>query len=155
MRNAFRLIYNFLLKTKRRGLTVKAVIYAAVARFRIYFFPGNKIHRYLGESGMETGRDTPGPELRRDIGFVSDRVARVAKRVPWESKCLVQGMVAQRLLRDYHIASTLYLGVGRDKENGDKMVAHAWVRCGPYSVCGGDGEGYAAVARFRFGEEKS
>ena len=155
MRNALRLIYNFLFKTKRRRLTVKAVVYAAIARFRISFFPGNKLHRYLGEPGAETGSEAPEAEQRRDVGFVADKVARVARRVPWESKCLVQGMVAQRLLRDYHIASTLYLGVGRDKEDGDKMVAHAWVRCGPYSVCGGNGEGYAIVARFRFGEEKS
>ena len=148
MNNAIRLIYNFLFKTKRRGLTVKAVFYAAVARFRIYFFPGSRLHRYLGEKDRETSRDEPGQEQKRDIFFVSDKVARVARRVPWESKCLVQAMVAQRLLRDYHLSSTLYLGVGRDKENDNKMIAHAWVRCGPYSICGGIGEGYAAVAKF-------
>jgi len=57
-------------------------------------------------------------------------------------------MTAQRLLRDNHIESTLYLGVGRDKEADNQMTAHAWLRCGPYSVCGGRGEGYAIVARF-------
>jgi len=129
---------------------VKAVFYVAVARFRVFFFPGSRIHRYLGEKGCETGTEVPGDERQRDIYFVSDKVRRVANRVPWESKCLVQGMVAQRMLRDYGIESTLYLGVGRDKEeNGAKMIAHAWVRSGPYSVCGGNGEGYAIVARFK------
>jgi len=127
---------------------VKAVFYAAFARFRIYFFPGNRLHRYLGEKDGETGIEIPNEDERRDIRFVTYKVAGMARRVPWQSKCLVQAMTAQRLLRDYGISSTLYLGVGRDKESGN-MVAHAWVRSGPYSVCGGNGEGYATVAKFK------
>jgi len=146
--NAIRLLYNFVFKTKRRRLTVKTVLYTAIARFRIRFFPGNRLYRYLGEKDKETGEDIPGEEQRRDIFYVTDKVARVANRVPWESKCLVQAMVAQKLLRDYHLASTLYLGVSRDTENDSNMIAHAWVRCGPYRICGGSGEGYAIVAKF-------
>ena len=150
LRNVFKLIFNFVFKTKRRGLTVKAVFYTAVARYRVFFYPGNRLHRYLGEQGSETGNEVPDEERRRDLFYVSDKVKRVANRVPWESKCLVQGMVAQRMLRDYGIGSTLYLGVGRDKEeNGAKMIAHAWVRSGSFSICGGNGEGYAIVAKFR------
>jgi len=148
LKNAFKIIYNFIFKTKNRGLTVRAIMYAAVARFRIYFYPGNKLHRYLGELNEETGVEIPPIEQRSYIKLVSNRVARVAHRVPWESKCLVQGMTAQRLLRRKKIKSTLYLGVGRDKDDNNKMMAHAWVRCGPYSVCGGTGEDYAVVAKF-------
>jgi hypothetical protein len=147
--NAFRLAYNFAFKTKRRGLTVKAVFLAASARFRIYFYPGARLHRYLGTKGGESDSgEITDPQARADIYYVSDKVARVSRRVPWESKCLVQAMVAQRLLRSYGLASTLYLGVGRKEEDGGRMVAHAWVRCGPYSVCGGKGESYATVASF-------
>ena len=148
MINVIRLLYNFIFKTKRRSLTLRTVFYAAVARFRVYFFPGGRLHRYLGEKDAESATDIPGEASRRDIHFVMDRVARVARRVPWESKCLVQAMVAQRLLRGYGINSTLYLGVSRDKDDNNKMIAHAWVRSGPYSVCGGTGEGYAVVAKF-------
>ena len=148
MINVFRLLYNFVFKTKRRGLTVRAVLYAAVARFRVYFFPGGRLHRYLGEKDAESDTDIPGEASRRDISYVTNRVARVARRVPWESKCLVQAMVAQRLLRGYGIRSTLYLGVGRDKDDNNKMIAHAWVRSGPYIVCGGSGESFAVVAKF-------
>ena len=149
MKSAIRLAYNFIFKTKQRRLTVKTVFYAAVARFRIFFFPGKRLYRYLGEFGAETGTETPEKEQQIKIALVSQRVARVAARVPWESKCLVQAMVAQRLLRDYRIDSTLYLGVGRNKEENDKMVAHAWLWSGPYFVCGGRGEGYAEVAKFK------
>ena len=149
MISAIKLIHNFIFKTDRRGLTAKAVFYAAVARFRIRFFPGSRLHRYFGEKNAETGIEIPDAEHRRDVYLVSRRVARVARRVPWESKCLVQAMVAQRLLRDYGINSTLYLGVRRDEDNNSKMVAHSWVRSGPYNVCGGNGEGYAVVAKFK------
>ena len=147
--NIIKLLYNFIFKTKRRRLTIKAVFLAAIARFRIYYSPGSKLYKYLGESGSETDLgEIESPEKRRDVFFVSDKVNRVAKRVPWESKCLVQAMTAQRLLRSYGLRSTLYLGVGRAKEEGGKMVAHAWVRCGPYYVCGGNGDDYGIVARF-------
>ena len=148
MRSAIKLIFNFIFRTKRRYLTVRAVFYAAIARFRVYFFPGGRLHRYFGERDGETGTEIPDAEQLRDIRFVTRRVERVAERVPWESKCLVQAMVAQRLLRDYGISSTLYLGVGRDKED-DRMIAHAWVRSGPYSICGGTGKDYAVVAKFK------
>ena len=148
MKNSFNLLYNFIFKTKRRWLTVKAVYYAAVARFRIYFYPEQNLHKYLGEKGAESALDAPGPDEGRKIAQVADKIKRVARRVPWDSKCLVQGMAAQRLLKDFKIKSTLYLGVGRDRDNGGKMVAHAWVRSGPYSVCGGIGEGYEVVAKF-------
>ena len=149
MKSVIRLTYNFIFKSKQRRLTARIVFYAAVARFRVFFFPGNRLHRYLGEVGVETGTDIPEMEQQKKIALVSRRVARVAERVPWESKCLVQAMVAQRLLREFCIESTLYLGVGRNKEDNDKMVAHAWLRSGPYYVCGGRGEGYATVAKFK------
>ena len=149
MKSAIRLTYNFIFKSKQRRLTVKIVFYVAVARFLVFFSPSSRLHRYLGEAGAETGVDIPEIEQHKKIVLVSRMVARVAEQVPWESKCLVQAMVAQRLLRDYRIESTLYLGVGRNKEDNDKMVAHAWLRSGPYYVCGGRGEGYAAVAKFK------
>ena len=148
MRSAFKQLYNFIFRTRQRGLIVKTVWYSAVARFRVFFFPGNRLHRYLGELGVETGTEIPDIEWRRSIAQVSRVVAKVARWAPWESKCLVQAMVAQRLLRDNGMCSTLYLGVGRDTLD-NKMVAHAWLRCGPYNVCGGKGEGYATVAKFK------
>ncbi len=143
-----RLIYNFIFKTRRRKLTVKTLFLVAIARFRIYFYHGSKIHKYLGTPGETPYEDLTRREDINNMLFVAEKVARVARRVPWQSKCLVQAMVAQRLLKSYKLQSTLYLGVGRDKEQNNKMVAHAWVRCGKVYVCGGKGEDYATVAKF-------
>lgn len=144
-----RLLFNFIFRTKRRWMTVQALVLSAVAGFRVRFYPPTRLHRYFGEKGAETPEDAVfTPEQMKNIIWVSDRVDRVANRTPWESKCLVRAMVAQRLLRCHGIASTLYLGVGRDESK--KMIAHAWVRCGALFVTGGKGDGYATVARFRY-----
>lgn len=130
-------------------MTVQAFALSAVARLRVRFYPSSGLHRFLGVVGEETPQDAELTiQQKKDAIWVADRVNRVANRTLWESKCLVRGMVAQRLLRHYGIPSTLYLGVGRDDER--KMVAHAWVRCGSFFVTGGNGENYAVVAKFRY-----
>ncbi|MEG0711156.1 MAG: lasso peptide biosynthesis B2 protein, partial [Niameybacter sp.] len=66
---------------------------------------------------------------------------------PWESKCLVQAMVAQYLLKRRRIATTLYLGVAKGSEG--ELKAHAWLRCGQMIVTGdGARRDYKEVARF-------
>ena len=143
-----KLAYKFIFKTKHRGLVIKTILLSAHACFRIKFYPGSKVHRFLGKNGGITPYEklTQHDDMRK-VYFVSDKLARVIRHVPWDSKCLVQAMVAQRLLRDYGLTSTLYLGVGRNRDTGE-MIAHAWVRCGTYAVCGGDGKGYGVVATF-------
>ena len=72
-------------------------------------------------------------------------VGKVCDKTPWESKCLVRALAAQRLLCRRGLSSTLYLGCGMEE---GKMVAHAWLRFGEMYVTGGDGGGYTTVARF-------
>ena len=84
------------------------------------------------------GRIPAGGAYRPDRGKVCDKT-------PWESKCLVRALAAQRLLCRRGLSSTLYLGCGMEE---GKMVAHAWLRFGEMYVTGGDGGGYTTVARF-------
>jgi len=145
---ALKLLYNFIFKTKRRSLEIKTIFLTAHASFCIKLYPGSRIHNLLGKKGEESShQELERYEDRQNIYFVSDKLARVSRRVPWDCKCLVQAMTAQRLLRDYGLSSTLYLGVGRDNKTGE-MIAHAWVRCGTHAVCGGNGEDYGVVASF-------
>jgi len=141
-----RLLYNFVFLTKNRTLTIKALAYSAVARVRVRFLSAQKLYPYMGIQGEETSSERLDPEQRKNASQVADKIKRVAVRTPWESRCLVQAMVAQRLLLQYDLPSTLYLGVGRD--DAQKMVAHAWLRCGHRYICGGDGSPYATVTTF-------
>ena len=52
-----------------------------------------------------------------------------------------------RMLEKRGIESTLYLGTARD-ESG-KMIAHAWLRSGPYYITGSEGmERFTVVGKF-------
>ena len=142
-------VINFLIHNKEKGMTVKAYIYAAYYRLCILFF--NKRHKsklesMLGERNQESSYETKKEELRI-AKKVSRHVNRVAEHTPWESKCMVRAMTAQRLLKEHNIETTLYLGVGTDENGG--MRAHAWLRYGGYCVTGGGDTGCATVAKFK------
>ena len=81
----------------------------------------------------------------RQAARIAQIVGKVCDKTPWESKCLVRALAAQRLLCRRGLSSTLYLGCGMEE---GKMVAHAWLRFGEMYVTGGDGGGYTTVARF-------
>lgn len=82
--------------------------------------------------------------LARRIGWI---VKTVSCYTPWESKCLVQAIVGKIMLRQYGIANTLYLGVGRDERNC--LIAHAWLRCADIIITGCHGhERFSVVGTF-------
>ena len=85
-------------------------------------------------------------EVYKEARHISWVVTLTASNTPWESKCLVQALTAQKMLKNKGISTTIYLGV---RKEGNEMKAHAWVRCGQYYVTGGAiREQYAVVAKF-------
>lgn len=140
-------IYRFFFYNHAKWLTIRALCLTGIYRFLIWRFPMSRLQPHFGIQGGESFRD----ELQGDnfeyTKQVSKTVNRVAARTPWESKCLVRALTAKHLLKKKNLESTLYLGVG--KEDSQKLIAHAWLRCGNFNVTGGDGEEYAVVAKFR------
>ena len=95
---------------------------------------------------MESCYDIKIEEYRR-VKRIVWAVNEASKYTPWESKCLVKAITAQRMLKGYKIYSTIYLGINKDGENN--MEAHAWLRCGSMYVTGGyEKEGFKEVAKF-------
>jgi hypothetical protein len=68
---------------------------------------------------------------------VSVAISRASRYVPWRCKCYEQAIAAKVILRGYGLETTLYYGVAKDPDN--KLIAHAWVRCGDYIVTGRPG----------------
>lgn len=137
-------IVRFIKYNKSKKMTVEAYIYAGWYRFCILVFKPKKLQKYWGEEGRESSAE----EINKNYhvaAHVGQIVNRYCNKTMWESKCLVRALTAQKLLSKRNIHTTLYLGCG--KEN-DKMVAHAWLRCGEMYVTGGNGEGYAVVDCF-------
>ncbi|WJH32302.1 lasso peptide biosynthesis B2 protein [Paenibacillus sp. CC-CFT747] len=105
-----------------------------------------KVAPSLGESMEETTQDEI-PADHRSLVLVHDAVEVMSRHTPWESKCLVRAIAAQIMLKRRRIASTLYLGTGRDEAG--QLIAHAWLRSGPYFITGAEGrEKFAVVGKF-------
>ena len=146
-------------------LIIRIVILTAVARAAILIIPFRKLKTYIGELNKESTFNISQEEynIARKIGWA---IEKVSDHTPWESKCFVRALTAQYLLKHKKIDSTIYLGVAKednllknkntqeiscDKASESKMIAHSWIRCGELYVTGGNGAGFAIVAKFKKG----
>ena len=109
---------------------------------------------------LEHHREPPSPapatlEQLRVAHRIGKLVASAAKYTPWQSLCLAQVLVVQRLLAKRRIPGQLYLGVRRGCELTDDPVglsAHAWLQCGDYIVNGAAGhQRFTVVSTFSWG----
>lgn len=135
----------FIKHNHNKRITIAVWFWAAWYRFRIRFVP----MKYLRKSFGIEGEESPVEGSKEDYRYartIAEYVNRSANNTPWESKCLVRALTAQRLLKKRGIPTTMYLGV---KMEDEKMVAHAWIRTGKLYVTGGNGTGYANVAKYR------
>lgn len=139
------------LKFKDKLLFLETLVLEGIARAVILIVPFNKIKKYIGIHKKETSFeiDNTSCQIAMRVGWA---VNHVSKNTPWESKCLVQALTAQRMLKRRKVSSTIYLGV---KKNGGKMEAHAWLRCGQVYVTGGINKNeFTEVARFALDASK-
>ena len=94
-------------------------------------------------------------EQLRIANRIGKLVAVAAKYTPWQSLCLAQVLVVQRLLSRRGIPGQFYLGVRRGCELTDDptgLSAHAWLQCGQYIVNGAAGhERFTVVSTFSWG----
>lgn len=144
----FRKIKKFFVKvdTKTKVNYIRAFIYCGIARAYILFFPFNKLREKMGKVKYESPEivDSKTSSVARKTGEI---VSHVSLYTPWQSKCLVQALSAQWMLKKRGVSITIYLGVKKDKNNN--ILAHAWTRCGNYYITGGSNiEGYTIVAKF-------
>lgn len=127
-------------------LFFEAFILMGVARGAILFIKFNKLNKYMGkhntESPMEVDLEVYNTAIR-----IRRAVLKASEYTPWESKCLVQALTVQRMLKRRKISTTIYLGVNKDTDN--KMQAHAWSRVGAMIVTGGEvKDSFTQVAKF-------
>lgn len=134
----------FKLSIEEKLLFIEAFFLTGLMRAKILKVPFNKLKKELGTYNTESADDVVLGDYKI-ARIVRNVVVTISKFTPWESLCLVQAMTVQRMLKKRGISTTIYLGVNKENKN---MVAHAWIRCGQMFVTGGDGSGYATVAKF-------
>ncbi len=134
------------LSWKLKIIVIAVFFLTGITRLAILVVPPKYLLSILGKEGSETPEEVNRRELLRayKIGWC---VNKVSDYTPWQSKCLVEALTAQLLLKTLGISSTLYLGISREGEN--KLIAHAWLRCGQLIVTGGDEkEHFKTVAKY-------
>lgn len=141
----FKRLINFIRYNGEKWMTITVYLYVAYYRLCLLLVPMPRIETMIGVRGEESQAEETLENLKlaKLVGF---HVNRVTAHLPLKRKCFVRALSARKILMKRGVNTTLYLGVG--KEDGN-MVAHAWLRCGQLYVTGGNGDGYAMVAKFR------
>lgn len=138
-------IYHFIRYNKYKCLVFKCFLYNTYYRAKIQFVPMVKLKDKLGFKGQESPYVESNEKIR--VAYtIAYYVNKSSEFTPWKNKCFARALTLQKLLKEEKISSTLYMGVGKVE---NKMVAHAWLRCGDYYLTGGDGTGFATVALYR------
>jgi hypothetical protein len=126
----------------RKRLLREALLSLALARAAMLLLPFRRVAAWLGTPGIESAV-SPTPEQIRVAQEIGWAVAGVARRVPWDGRCLAQALAATHMLRRRGLEGTVTFGAGRGGGVGGdgsaEFSAHAWLRLGPFVVTGGPG----------------
>lgn len=123
-----------LLDLTSKFLFFEAYIYLGWARF-LKMRKFSAIAPNLGEQMYETSYEFKEGE-KQVIKNVSHAIHIMSKYTFWESQCLVKAIAGMKMLERRKVDSTLYLGTA--KEFDGKLIAHAWLRSGPFYISGAE-----------------
>lgn len=145
MKKYKKLITFLSLDTDTKLLFLEAFILLGWARF-LKGKPFSKVAPKLGEPMCETTYSNHSMN-QHILAKVSQAVNIMSNYTLWESMCLVKAIAAMKMLERRNIESTIYLGTAKDK-NG-KLIAHAWLRSGPFYITGAEVmERFVIVSKF-------
>lgn len=111
-----------------------------------HFIRDLTVHRDLpAASGISPLQREQAVELGRLVSLA-------ARHTPWQSRCLAQVLVLQRLLEQRQIPGFFSLGVRKPGRDVPHLDAHAWLQCGDEIVHGAQpGEAYTTLSCFSWG----
>jgi hypothetical protein len=124
------------LPATRRRLLWEALAAFALARLAMVVLPFRRIAFWLGTPGTESSLNAS-PEQVKVAAEIGWAIGCLARRVPWDSRCLAQALAATWMLRRRGLESTLSFGANHGTSR--EFIAHAWLRFGPSLVTGGGG----------------
>ena len=139
------------LSWQMKVLLLEAYVFLGWARLKKEQ-PFHQVAGKLGEPMTESSLAYH-PETKQLLASISAAIEMASRYTWWESKCLVQALAVINMLKRRKIPCTLYLGTARDCTG--ELVAHAWVRSGPFYMTGQVGmECYTVVGQFAVQEDR-
>ena len=128
-----------------KKLLFESFFYLGWARI-LKYFPFAKVAPTLGERLKETSF-SPHMKNKEMLKNISQAIHIMSRHTIWESQCLVKAIAGMKMLEKRKIESTLYLGTARDEKG--QLIAHAWLRSGPFYITGAEGmEKFTVVGKF-------
>ena len=91
----------FLWKNPWKKETLLTYYYSAIFRMQLLLLPPGKLRKGWGRENEESA-GTASREGYRQAARIARIVGKVCDKTPWESKCLVRALAAQRLLCRRH-----------------------------------------------------
>ena len=114
-----------------------------------------RLTRNLQHHAIPTPPAPLSEDQQHEALMIGRLVAAASRVTPWQSLCLTQVLVVQRLLASRSIPGQFYLGVRRGCELTDDptgLSAHAWLQCGEDIVNGRAGhQQFTVVSSFSWG----
>ncbi|MDR4216121.1 MULTISPECIES: lasso peptide biosynthesis B2 protein [Priestia] len=130
---------------KTKNLLLESYLYLGWSRY-LKSVPFSKVAPTLGNH-MEETTFTLNSSNKEVLASVSQAIHTMSRYTFWESQCLVKAIAAMKMLEKRQIESTLYLGTAREKTG--ELVAHAWLRSGPFYITGAEVmERFTVVSKF-------
>ncbi|WNB92450.1 lasso peptide biosynthesis B2 protein [Bacillus sp. NEB1478] len=135
----------YLFNREMKILLIEAYLYLMWARF-MKKMPFVKVSSNLGSYMEETSTEVE--EYNRSIlKKVSQAIHIMSRYTFWESQCMVKAIAGMKMLNRRKIESTIYFGTGRDEKGN--LIAHAWLRSGPFYISGAEGMSrFTVVGKF-------
>jgi hypothetical protein len=123
------------LSFRNKRLTLHILGLLGFYRMQVLALPFKKWVHPVGVIGLQAEPNvvTQNHALLRQLRV---GIPLIAQRTPWRSNCLAQALTAAHILRQKHIAYTLYLGVNTMKPQ--TLSAHAWIQVGNLILTGND-----------------
>lgn len=109
---------------------VEAFFFICIGKFMIKTMPFHKISKILGKQGDQTSVE-PISHLPKNVAIA---VSRASRYVFFRSVCYDRAIAGKLMLKFRNISSTIYFGTAKDENN--KLIAHAWLKCGSFFVTG-------------------
>ncbi|MFK8046808.1 MAG: lasso peptide biosynthesis B2 protein [Halioglobus sp.] len=144
------------LAPRHKVLLVKAWLLLGCYRFAILTLSFKRLTAHLEHHRIASTPHRLPSNQRDEAKLIGHLVAGASRVTPWQSLCLVQVLVVQRLLASRDIPGQFFLGVrmGVSDDQRDKraLAAHAWLQCDEDIVNGAAGhEQFAVVSAFSWG----
>ena len=129
---------NAIVKFKKAPEVEKLLFFEAmqitlVTKLLLAILPFQKYSQKLGIPHKETKSD-PSLQALLVIDSVHKTIRRCSIYLPFKENCLIDAIVAKKMLKKRNIGSTIYLGAAL--LNKTRLIAHAWLRSGSVIITG-------------------